>query len=79
MQELRLLAHISKEKAFLDALRDNKDLHSYSASLLFDLKYEDFLLKDKDGNQVFDEHGDPIIVPEMKKKYRNPAKSITFG
>lgn len=100
-QELRLLAQISKEKAFITALSENKDLHSYSASLIFDVPYESFFyfgergkeeaFKDDDrvnvadlklseeDEMVLDFVGDPVIRPEMKKKYRNPCKSITFG
>ncbi len=43
------------------------DLHSYSASLIYGIDYEKF----------FDEKGE--VISEMKKKYRDPAKTITFG
>tara|TARA_Y100000592_G_scaffold61278_1_gene95757 strand:- start:7953 stop:9743 length:1791 start_codon:yes stop_codon:yes gene_type:complete len=66
-QELRLLAHLSQENQFIHALNNNMDLHSYSASLIFGIDYDSF----------FDEEGN--IKKEMKKKYRNPAKSLTFG
>jgi len=66
-QELRLLAHLTQEPKFLYALQNNMDLHSYSASLIFGIPYEKF----------FDENGKGI--KEMKDKYRNPAKSLTFG
>jgi len=78
-QELRLLAHISREPAFIHALSNNMDLHSYSASLIFGIDYESFFEKDENGNTIVDSAGDPVIKKEMKKKYRNPAKSITFG
>lgn len=97
-QELRLLAHISQEPQFIKALSENKDLHSYSASLIFGLDYESFFFKEDEVAQAAaqermaaedvsfnadgfacDAAGDPIIRKEMKKKYRNPAKSITFG
>lgn len=97
-QELRLLAQISQEPRFIEALKENKDLHSYSASLIFDVPYSDFFF-DKDSAEeaakqercgvselsvnndgfLCDSAGDPVIRKEMKKKYRNPAKSITFG
>jgi len=66
-QELRLLAHLSQEPQFIHALSENMDLHSYSASLIFGIDYKDF----------FDEEGN--VKADMKKKYRNPAKSLTFG
>lgn len=101
MQELALLAYISKEEKFIYALNNNMDLHCYSASLVFDVPYEKFFyynesgkeeavkddpklsldelqLSDRDGS-VQDSVGDPVIRPQMKKKYRTPAKSITFG
>lgn len=79
MQELRLLAQISKEPAFIYALSNKMDLHSYSASLIFDVPYDDFFERNPDGSVMTDPAGDPVIKKEMKKKYRNPAKSITFG
>ena len=66
-QELRLLAHLSQEPQFIHALNNKMDLHSYSASLIFGIDYDTF----------FD--GEGSIKKEMKKKYRNPAKSLTFG
>lgn len=79
MQELRLLAHISQEPTLIKALKDGMDLHSYSASLLFNIPYEKFLVYGPDGKPLLDEQGEPLIEKEMKKKYRNPCKSITFG
>lgn len=78
-QEVRLLIHLSKDPGLLKALAEGKDLHSYSASLLFDIPYEDFLEYGPDGKPLIDKAGDIVIKPAMKKKYRNPAKSITFG
>lgn len=77
-QELRLLAQISGEEKFIDAIKEGKDIHSYSASLLYGIPYKDFLEYDENGNVVMD--GDePKIKKEMKAKYRNPCKTITFG
>jgi DNA polymerase-1 len=85
-QELRLLAHLSKEPLFLKALQEGKDLHAYSASLLFGIPYEEFFVYNQDGTllkgssknkeDISDEDG---FNKHMKKKYRNPAKKITFG
>jgi len=66
-QELRLLVELSGEKRFIEAIEQNKDLHCFSASLLYDIPYETFF--DSDGK----------IDKEMGLKYRTPAKSITFG
>jgi len=40
-QELRLLIHLSREPKFLKWLEERKDLHSMSASLVFDVPYEE--------------------------------------
>ena len=40
-QELRLLAHLSKEPNFLKALDEGIDLHTNSASLIFGIPYDD--------------------------------------
>jgi DNA polymerase I len=40
-QELRLLIHLSKEPKFMRWLDEGKDLHKMSASLIFDVPYED--------------------------------------
>jgi len=66
-QELKLLAFLSQEPAFLTALREGKDLHCYSACIIYDIPYEDF----------FDKNGK--LIKEMGIKYRQPAKSLNFG
>lgn len=78
MQELRLLAHLSQEPQFIKALKEKKDLHAYSASLLFNIPYRDFFDYLPDGSLDRSKDSDGFNK-EMKKKYRNPAKSITFG
>lgn len=78
-QELRLLIQLSKEPALIKAMAEDKDIHAFSASLIYNLPYEDFLVFDEHGQQQFDQAGDPIINKEYKAKYRNPAKTITFG
>jgi hypothetical protein len=47
--------------------------------LLYDIPYDDFLEHDEHGNILYDNAGEPKIKPDMKKKYRNPCKTITFG
>ena len=65
-QELRLLAQLSKEEKFIYALRNNMDLHCYSASLLNGIPYENF----------FDENGE---VKKSMKNLRTHIKTVTFG
>lgn len=40
-QELRILAHLSNEEALISAFRENKDVHTTTASQLFHVAYED--------------------------------------
>ena len=40
-QELRLLAHLSQEPGFLEAIQKGVDLHTNSASLIFGIPYDD--------------------------------------
>lgn len=40
-QELRILAHISKEQTLISAFNDNLDIHALTASKLFDKKIKD--------------------------------------
>ena len=71
-QELALIAFITKEPKFLEALTGGLDIHCVSGSLLYDIPYEDFFDHDETGKRLGRNK-------EMDKKYRNPAKSITFG
>lgn len=77
-QELLILTHITKEDTFIKAIKENKDLHAFSASILFDIDYSKFFKYKEDGSldTSEDENG---FDPNMKKNYRNKAKSITFG
>ena len=71
-QELALIAFITKEPKFLEALTGGLDIHCVSGSLLYDIPYENFFDHDETGKRLGRNK-------EMDKKYRNPAKSITFG
>lgn len=64
-QELRVLTQLSKEQSFLTAISEGKDLHCMSASLLFNIPYEDFF---EDGK-----------VKSDMKDYRTKSKTLTFG
>jgi DNA polymerase I-like protein with 3'-5' exonuclease and polymerase domains len=82
-QELRILAHLSEEPKFLDALKKNLDLHCFSASLIYDIPYQDFIDPDtgapwkKDKKRPF-----KAEVAEHALKMiglRNYTKAINFG
>lgn len=66
-QELRLLAHLSQEPKFMEALEKKLDLHCYTGSFIYGIPYEQFFNADGTRNK------------EMDIKYRNPVKSINFG
>jgi len=39
--ELRILAHLSKDKNLMKAFKEDQDIHTYTSSLMFDVKLED--------------------------------------
>ena len=63
-QELRILAHVSKEPVWLEAFRQGRDLHSEVASMVFNVEIDK--VKDK-----------PEFL--KGKSYRDVAKTINFG
>ena len=77
-QELRLLAHLSQEPEMIKALNTNRDLHTYSASLIYNIPYDNFFEHEDDGKIKKNEYGDPIYAPGMKR-LRNTTKQISFG
>ena len=65
-QELRVVASISLEKTMLKAFLDNKDLHSYSATLMYGGNYEEFVKRCKEDGS-------------LEKNQRQVAKTVSFG
>lgn len=65
-QELRVAASVSMDSLMLQAFREDKDLHSFSATLMYNEKYEDFMKLLENGDK------------EAKKK-RQAAKLVSFG
>jgi len=61
--ELRIAAEFSQDPVFLEAFRTGKDLHALTASVIFDVPYEDC---------INEEH-------EYYKTYRSFSKRINFG
>lgn len=71
-QELALIAQITQEPEFINALKTGKDVHCYSSSILNKIPYEKFF--------DYDDKGEIIRRnKEMDDKYRNPVKKTTFG
>lgn len=68
--EVKVLGALSKDPKLLDAIASGLDFHSYTASTINDIPYEDFVAVLND-----DEH-------KLKKHYkalRQNAKAVTFG
>jgi len=64
--ELRLIAEICNESAWIEAFKKGYDMHSFVASMLFQIPYEDMVNKDHE------------VLPEYKA-FRSKAKNINFG
>ncbi len=63
--EVRILAHITGDKNLLKAINSGLDLHSYTASQIYGIPYEEIMQK-KDTDKTI-------------KAMRQSAKSVTFG
>jgi len=63
--EVRVLAEFSKDPSLMKALKENLDMHSYSASKIFGIPYEEIVAK-KD-------------TDERIATLRQQAKAVTFG
>lgn len=63
--EIRVLCAYARDEKLIKALRDGLDVHSFTASTIFDIPYEEFVAK-KD------------IDPEIKLK-RTATKRVVFG
>jgi DNA polymerase-1 len=46
--ELRILAHFSKEEKLMEAFKENRDIHRYTASILFRIKEEEVNAQQRD-------------------------------
>lgn len=79
-QELRLLAHLSQEPEMIKALKEKKDLHAYSASLIYKIPYEDFFEYEDEARTIIklEPDGSPVFIDKMKK-LRNATKALVFG
>jgi DNA polymerase I len=64
--ELRLIAEICDEPSWIEAFKNDYDMHSYVASLLFKIPYE----------TIVDENNK---VRPKYKSFRSKAKSVNFG
>lgn len=65
-QEVRIIAHLSKDPALLDIFKNNLDFHSYTAVKIQNMPYTKYIAL-KDSN------------PKKFKESRQLAKKINFG
>lgn len=75
--EIRVLAHMSKDKNMIKLIKDGKDLHSGSVELMFGYPYEEVVKAKK----MADEN--PEAMTEKQKEFvhlrSNVIKTIAFG
>lgn len=67
--ELRIVANIANETTMLNAFRDNEDLHTKTASILFNKDYNEFM-------EILSDHNHPSY--KEYKALRSKAKSMNF-
>lgn len=63
--EVRILAHIAADRNLLKAINQGLDLHSYTASQIYGIPYEEILQRKDTDKEI--------------KALRQSAKSVTFG
>ena len=77
--ELRIAAYVSNDPTMKMLMRENKDLHAYTAALVHDMGYEQFLgeMKPKDLDKL--DNTDPIAqLATERERQRNDAKTTSF-
>jgi len=71
--EMRVLAHLAQAKTLLEPILQGMDMHSLTASRMFNVPYEDIVAAKKKPK------GDVTERDEQLLKYRSVAKTINFG
>lgn len=78
--EMRLLAHMAEEQSMIDVINRGWDIHSGSASLMFNQKYEDIIAAVEKGKRAAK---DPSVkMTKLEKEMtvnRQTAKTLGFG
>lgn len=79
-QEMRIAAHISQDPGLAQAFREHRDLHSHSASLMYNRDYEDLNKAAKaDSEESRAEKGVSLEDHKKAKKMRDGGKTINFA
>lgn len=68
--EVKILGALCKDPTLLKAIREGKDFHSFSASAMRGIPYEEFIA-------VLEDKTHPLS--KVYKEYRQAAKALTFG
>jgi len=69
--EMRIMAHMSQDPRMIKAIRDDLDLHCFTAANMYNKNYDDILAAKKSK--------EPTPEQVVMKKYRQDAKAIGFG
>lgn len=79
-QEMRIAAHISQDAGLAQAFKENRDLHSHSASLMYNRSYEDLNKAAKaDSDEARKDKGVSLEQHKEAKKMRDGGKTINFA
>jgi len=69
--EMRIMAHMSGDRRMIEAIREDRDLHCFTASYMYDVPY-DAVMEAKKAEERTPEQ-------DVLKGYRQDAKTIGFG
>lgn len=73
--EVKVLAALCKDPKLMKAIADGLDFHSYSASSMYGIPYDEFI-------HILEYHGDEPQMVALKKKYKNMrqgSKALTLN
>ena len=78
--EMRIMAHLSREPALIDAINSGRDVHCATAAIMYGEPYEEILAAKRHD----DEKNTPEKLPlsdreKVLLKYRKGAKTLNFG
>lgn len=80
--EMRIMAHLSNDQNMIDVIRKGWDIHSGSASIMYDVPYEEIVQAKKEAGRLQRERIPPAEWPErviLLTGYRFAAKAFGFG
>ena len=79
-QEMRIAAHISQDPGLAQAFKEDRDLHSHSASLMYNRSYDDLHKAAKsDSEEARGKNSVTLEQHKAAKKMRDGGKTINFA